>query len=255
MLYEEILIKAGFDSKEAKVYLSALELTSAPASAIAQKAGIVRSTCYGILEELVHKGLATKTERSGVLWFNVDSPERLKDYVQNQKENLNTVEKEIGHFLPELKKIQRQFGFKPQVEFYEGIKGVAAAMESTIPDMKKMAKENIPILINGQTANMVEIWPDFPEFALWRAKSGVKIKMLVSDADNDFVDPRMAAIRDMHYKIKKLPAKYIYTAGANLFEDKVMLLDFEQLVTIIIKNKPLVDMMRKSFEFMWDNVK
>lgn len=251
-MYQEILTKAGFDPKETKVYLAGLELGSAPASAIAEKAGIVRSTSYGILEELVHKGLASKTERSGVLWFNIDSPELIKDYIKAQKEDLDTVEEEIDRLLPQLKKIQKEFGFKPEIEIFEGAKGLAAAMKSTIADTKRMAKNNIPILINGQTANMVEVWPEFPEFAMWRAKSGVKIKMFISDARNDFVDPQMAAIRDMHYKIKTLPDKYIYTAGANLFDEKIMLVDFDQLVTVIIKNKPLVEMMRNSFEFMWD---
>lgn len=252
MIYDEILAKAGFDQKETRVYLAALELGSAPAAVIARKAKIVRSTSYGILEELVCKGLASKSERSGVLWFVVDGPERLKGYIQAQRDDLTIIEKKIDEYLPELKKIQRHYSFKPQVEFYEGVNGLAAAMESTKDETKQMAKANIPILIYGQTANMVEAWPGFPAFAAWRAKSRVKIKMFIAETHQDFVDPRMAKIRDAHYTIKKVPEKYIYEAGANLFTDKILMVDFDQMITIIIKNKPLVEMMRKSFEFMWD---
>jgi sugar-specific transcriptional regulator TrmB len=255
MIYEELLTKAGFEPKEIKVYLAALELGSAPAAVIAKTAGVVRSTSYGILESLVQKGLASKSERSGVLWFNVDNPGLLKNYIESQKNNLDEVSKEITKFLPDLKKLQKAYGFKTEVEFYEGAKGVVAAMESTIPDIKKMAKENIPILINGQTAKMVEFWPTFPEFAAWRAKTGVKIKMFVSETRNDFIDPRMQTIRQKHYETKQVPEKYLYSAGTNILEDKMILFDFDQLVTVVIKSKPLVDMVRMMFDFMWANVK
>ena len=253
--YNELLKKAGFNEKETSVYLSALELGTSRASIIARKSGIVRSTCYGILEELVQKGLASKTERDGLLYFNVDNPELLKKYVQSQKENLENVEREINRVLPELRNMTHQYGFKPQVEFYEGPKGVVAAMESTINDIKKMAKNNLPILIHGQTANMISDWPDFPKFAAWRAKTGVKIKMFVSEDKNEYVDPRMASIRKFHYEIKKVPEKYIYRAGTNILDEKIILFDFEKQFTIVIKNTLLAQMMRSFFEFMWDNVK
>ena len=255
MIYEELLTKAGFDQKETKVYLAALALGSAPAAIIAKNAGVVRSTSYGILEELVKKGLASKSERSGVFWFNVDNPELLKNYIEDQREDLAMIGKEITKLLPELKGLQKQMGFKPQIEVYEGSKGMVAAMKSTKNDIKQMAKDNIPILINGQTANMVKLWPTFPEFSEWRAKTGVKIKMFVSETAQDPVDPKMLELRQIHYQIKKVPEKYLYRAGSNILADKIILFDFDQLVTVVIKNKPLVEMIRMFFEFMWDSTK
>lgn len=252
-MIEELLTKAGFDSKEIKVYLAALSLGAAPASIIAKKAGIVRSTSYGILESLVQKGLASKSERSGVLWFIVDNPGLLRNYIQAQKDSLSEVEKDLEKHLPALKNLQKEYGFKPEVEFFEGAKGVAAAFESVLPDIKRMAKANIFLLAHAQTDKLIEVWPDFPKYARNRAKTGIKIKMLVSNERENGSNPQMKELHENYYEARYVPEKYIYKAGTNILDEKVILFDFDQLVTIVIRNKPLAEMMRKLFEFTWDH--
>jgi sugar-specific transcriptional regulator TrmB len=251
--YEDLLKKAGFDDKETKVYLAALELRSAPASIIAQKAGIVRSTCYGILEELVRKGLASKTEKpGGIRIFNVENPELLKNYVDRQKESFDILGKEINKFLPGLKKLQREFSFKPQIEYFEGKNAVESAFETVFPDVKRMAKEKIPLLIHGQTEKVIRTWPQFPAYAARRKKTGIKIKMLIWRPE---IDKEMKEIHKGHYQIRKLPDRYGYRAATHFYDEKIILFDFDNNFTVIIQNEPLTQMMRIFFEFMWEHSK
>jgi len=251
-MYEELLKKAGFDEKETKVYLAALELRSAPASTIAQKAGIVRSTCYGILEELVKKGLASKTEKAGgILKFNVENPELLKSYIESQKSNLDLISKEIEKILPELKKLQKESQFRPEVEYFEGKVGIKAAYESILPDVKIMAKNKIPLFIHGATQPLLDVWPTFPEYARRRAKFGIEIRMLVWVRK---IPQPMAEIQKQ-YKIRFLDKKYAYPGGTNILDNKILFIDFENLFVAIVKNRPLTQMMRIFFEFMWEHSK
>ena len=53
-----ILRQLGFSSKEATVYLAALELSMAPVSVIARKARLERSTTFEVLKKLSEKGVA-----------------------------------------------------------------------------------------------------------------------------------------------------------------------------------------------------
>ncbi|MBM2820696.1 MAG: transcriptional regulator TrmB [Candidatus Berkelbacteria bacterium] len=252
MEYENLLKKAGFDDKETKVYLAALELRSAPTSVIAQRAGIVRSTCYGILEELVQKGLASKSEKAGgVTKFNVDNPGLLQNYIKSRKQVFEDLEKDIVKIIPDLKKLQKDYTIKPQIEYFEGKAGVESALESVIPDLKVMGKNKIPVLIHGATNALVEAWPQFPQYAEKRRKLGVKVKMFVWD---EVKVPAMAEIHRKGYEIKKIPPKYAYEAGSQIMEDKLILFDFNNMITVVIKNKPLVQMMRVFFEMTWDKI-
>lgn len=253
MEYEELLKKAGFDDKETKVYLAALELRSASASTIAQKAGIVRSTCYGILEDLVYKGLASKTEKAGgILKFNVENPELLKSYIEGKKYNLDLISQEIEKILPELKKLQKESLFRPEVEYFEGKEGIKAAYESIMPDCRRMAKAKIPLLVHGATQPLLDAWPDFPKYALKRQKTGLETKMLLWVKK---LPGPMKAIQEKYYKIRYLPKKYAYPGGTNILDNKILFVEFENNFTVIIKNKPLTEMMRIFFEFMWEHSK
>ncbi len=251
--YEELLKKAGFDEKETKVYLAALELRSAPASAIARKAGIVRSTCYGILEDLVLKGLASKTEKAGgILKFNLENPELLRTYIESKKSNLDLISQEIERMLPELKKLQKESLFKPEVEYFEGKEGIKAAYESIMPDARRMAKAKIPLLIHGATQPLLDAWPEFPQYALKRQKTGLITKMLVWV--KKLPEP-MKGIQQKYYQIRYLPEKYAYPGGTNILDNKILFVEFDNNFTVIVKNKPLTQMMRVFFEYMWDHAK
>jgi sugar-specific transcriptional regulator TrmB len=251
-LYQEVLEKAGLDQKETKVYLSALALKSAPASEIAKKAGITRSTCYGILEILVQKGLVAKSEKpSGIRQFVVDNPELLSAYIERRKANFDQIQAQIKNIIPDLRNMQGEFGFKPEIEYFEGKSGVASGMEAVFPDIKRMAKAKIPLLVHGNTWPLLEAWPKFPEYALKRAKTGVEVRMLIWEK----APPEMKKIQQKHYKVKYLPKKYAYRGGTNILDEKIILFDFDNNFTVVIKNKPLAQMMRLFFEFMWEHVK
>jgi len=252
-MYEDLLKQAGFDDKETKVYLAALQLRSAPASEIAEKSGIVRSTCYGILEGLVNKGLASKTEKAGgILKFNVENPELLKSYIESQKSNLDLISKRLEEILPELKKLPKEAEFRPEVEYFEGKEGIKAAYESILPDTKRMAKEKIPLLIHGATQPLLDAWPTFPEYARKRSKYGIETRMLVWVKK---LPGPMKEIQEKYYKIRYLPEKYAYPGGTNILDNKILFVEFDNNFTAIVKNRPLTQMMRVFFEFMWEHSK
>lgn len=249
-LHESVLKKIGLDEKEIRVYLAALALRSASASMIARKAEITRSTCYGILEQLAQKGLISKTESRGVIQFVADNPELLKVFLESKKANYNQIKAELKNILPDLRNLQGEFGFKPQIEYFEGKGGIIATFKDTYKDVKKMTKNNIPLLVHGSPL-LVKNWPEFAQFGFKRLKTGIKIKMLV----NKKKMPKELDELHKHYEIRFISDKYDYDAGTNILEDKIILFDLENLLTVIIKNKPLTKMMRIFFEFMWDHSK
>jgi len=124
MEIDTLLNKLGFSDNKAKIYQAILSLGSAPASTIAQKAGIVRSTTYKILEELASDGLVEMTDQ-GVKKFTALHPKALITLQENKKSTLERL-------LPELLGIYSSPKFKPKMRFYEGEEGKKKVFEDIL---------------------------------------------------------------------------------------------------------------------------
>lgn len=116
--------KIGFSDNKAKVYQAALSLGTASASAIAQKSGIVRSTVYKILGELIGDGLVELNE-SKVKKFTALHPSALVGVMDDKK-------KAAENFLPQLLGIFSSSPFKPKMKFYEGEMGKKKVFEDIL---------------------------------------------------------------------------------------------------------------------------
>lgn len=102
----------GFSEKEAKVYLTALELGSSPASTIARNSWIKRVTVYTILKDLKVQWIVNTLERKEVLYFSVVSPAILLESLEQKY--LAFKEK-----APELMSIVEKVGSAPKIKYLE----------------------------------------------------------------------------------------------------------------------------------------
>ncbi|MEI6425904.1 MAG: helix-turn-helix domain-containing protein [Candidatus Absconditabacteria bacterium] len=107
----------GFSEKEAKVYLTALELGSSPASTIARRSEIKRVTVYTILEDLKKKGVSSDTNKGDVKYYSVISPDTLLRQLEQKYESFKAK-------VPELLALADTFGNKPKIQFFEGFEGM-----------------------------------------------------------------------------------------------------------------------------------
>ena len=86
-MHQDILLSLeqyGLSGKEAKVYVAALELGSAPASTIARRTNIKRVTVYTVLKELESKGVCQSITRNDVKYFSVSKPEFLAQELEEK---------------------------------------------------------------------------------------------------------------------------------------------------------------------------
>jgi sugar-specific transcriptional regulator TrmB len=106
------LTQRGMLEKEAVMYLTTLELGNAPASSIARKANIKRTTCYSILRDFEQRGIATSIMRKEIAYFSVVDPEillkQLEDKYLTFKNNI-----------PELQALQAAAHSKLKIQYYE----------------------------------------------------------------------------------------------------------------------------------------
>lgn len=129
---ENEIKKLGLSDKEAKVYLSLLELGQASPSEIASYSGVNRATTYIILEELKKKGLATSLEKDKKIHFVAEPPERLKNLFETEERRLKENFSDLKKIIPDLDKLYETRGERPKVRFFEGKEGIASIREDIL---------------------------------------------------------------------------------------------------------------------------
>lgn len=102
----------GFSDKEARIYLTCLELGSSLASTIARRAEINRGTAYSILEDFKRKGIANESIKDELKYFSVLSPELLFKREEERYENMKSK-------LPDLMAVTSKYGIRPRTQFFE----------------------------------------------------------------------------------------------------------------------------------------
>ncbi len=124
-MYENTLIKSGLNEKQAKVYLACLELARAKAPEIARKAGIKRTTTYGILDELLSLGIVSVSHKGSMKWFHAQRPQVLQDLLDDRRNELEKV-------IPDIEHLFATHTIRPRLQFFEGKEGVKRIFEDSL---------------------------------------------------------------------------------------------------------------------------
>lgn len=115
----------GLSQKEARVYLTVLELWTSVASTIARRAELNRVTTYTLLEDMKRDGIVNETAKDGIKYYSVISPNTLLKQLEYKYESFK--EK-----VPELLAMAEKFGNKPKVQFYDGANGLKLLFKEII---------------------------------------------------------------------------------------------------------------------------
>ena len=138
-MHEEELKKLGLTDGEARVYLALLNLNSSTVGPIAKKSKVAYSKIYSVLERLLKKGLASYITKERTKYFQALDPERLIEYVEKKKLELEKSEKDLGNLIPLLKSRLKKEK-KREAEIFVGEKGLMTAHEILLEEAEKNSK-------------------------------------------------------------------------------------------------------------------
>lgn len=134
---KKILENIGLTKGESRTYLALLELGSSTVTSISKRAEVSISKVYQVLDGIIKKGLATSTVKNRVRYFNPSTPERILDFLKEKKQGIESNEKEIERYLPELKIKFNSVKTKPISEVFEGIQGIKTFFETMLLNLNK----------------------------------------------------------------------------------------------------------------------
>src|SRR3546814_10970174 len=115
------LSRIGISGVLYKLYAAAIELGEAPISAVAARAGVVRTSAYNALGRLEQEGLVSFQTRDGQRCVIAHDPTVLLERVEGRRQMLNEL-------MPQLRSMYNAALGKPQIRFYEGEQGILTAL-------------------------------------------------------------------------------------------------------------------------------
>lgn len=110
------LMNIGLSEKAAQVYLAALDLGEATVQQLSQHSGLVRTTIYHTLEELLKAGALIETKHDKKIYYVPSSPRTLIKQVREKLQNLE-------NNIPELEERMHSASGRPKIYFLHGSSG------------------------------------------------------------------------------------------------------------------------------------
>lgn len=249
----DLLKKSGFSEKEAKVYLQFIHLGPQPASIIAERANINRTTTYDIIESLTKKGLLSSLKKAGITYFKALDPRTLLNYLEGEKaeytRQIDKQKKAIEEILPALISLENPQSTKPKVTFYEGEKGLRQAYEDTLTSSET-------ILAYANVEDMHKGLPNFfPDYYHRRAVVN-KIHIKCIAPDNAISKERHRHDKKENREMILIPSKkYNFSPEINVYEDKVLYASWREKMAIIIRSQEIAEFHKKMYQLCWEAAK
>ena len=252
MRYLEILEELGFSDKESAVYLAILALDSATVADIAEKAQIQRTTCYEILDSLLHRGLVSKFTKHKKIYFSGGDPRRLLAYLDREKEEgmkkIELQKNKVSEVMSEFMSLLEPKSSKPKVELYEGEKGMREAYEDTLTaEGEILAYANVETMHDGL--------PNFfPEYYARRVEAGVKIKAVMPSNAESLARAKKDT-EELRESVILPDATQTFSPEVNIYNNKMLIASWKEKMAVIIESKELADLQRMIYKIVWDALK
>lgn len=239
---EKLLQRIGLNEKEAKIYLTLLNLKESPISFIAKKSNLKRPTVYVILEALEKNGFVSHFKREKVLYYRASDPKLILESERNKIQDLERA-------LPELQSIQSQFEIVPQMSVYQGKNGLIQIMEDTLN-----TKEELLCWCDVDLAINTILSDYFPTYLEKKIKKNIWLKGIFTHNEGGLRHKKnqVSELREVYLVPKE---KFPFKNEINIYDDKVAIISHQDAVGVIIQNKSIADTQKAIFNLAFEYAK
>jgi len=235
---EKALKDYGLTEKQAKVYLACLELDSATVQKISQKAGLVRTTVYEVLEILRQKGFINTFLKKRIKYFNAEDPRQVVRFAQNKVDALKNT-------LPELEGIAGQSRNRPSLRFYQGKDGMKLILEEILNEAKEL------IAFGSAEDLFRELGDYFPKFVEQRIKNKIPLRVILQDSEKARERKRLGP--EQLRQVKLIADKYGQHGLIYVWKNKVAMFSFiHDFVAVVVESHELAELQNALLNNLWD---
>jgi sugar-specific transcriptional regulator TrmB len=248
-MLEKELQKLGLSDKEAKVYLSSMEIGPSPVQSIAVKAGVNRATTYVMIESLISRGLMSSFEKGKKKFFTAESPEQLVALLHKEEAEVKEKTRQMMEILPELKILFSAAEEKPKVRFFEGIEGIEVIQEDILNSKYDTLEEIVSV------DDFYRIFPPHDKDhrqIFTQKKKDVSFRAIYTSKQGPFITSK----ERKHEMLFVPPEKFPFSTDIGIYGNKVAIASCKgKLIGVIIESKEISEALRAIFDLAWEGAK
>ena len=254
MQLKQFLTELGLEDRAAQIYLQLIQMpTPQPASVIARKANMNRTTVYKTLIRLNELGLAAKTMKHGILcFFTDDADRRISQLLEKNKNKLEKNMQNLENVMSQIKELGRhQNIFTPTIRYYEGAEGVQRVYRDSLKERQSIcAFENVAHM----TPEIHEYI--FNDYIPKRAERDIFIQVL-APKNKEHIQTKKndkKSCRETRFFPEEITPIEI---EINMYGNKTAFFSYkkEEMFAIMIESKAVTNSMRSIFDFCWKSAK
>jgi sugar-specific transcriptional regulator TrmB len=239
------LRQLGCSPKEIRFFIANYTLGPASLAAIAKKARLQRSTTYLLADDLIQKRLVAHDHREYNKLFVAASPEALMRMLDTKQRSIARTSLTLKENLSELQAAYTASEILPKVTIHQGTSGLSSILRDILGSSTEI------LLWTNQATEQEVFEPQLhQDFIAQRIKRRTPIRVLA--VDNTAGQALIESDERMLRSTRILPASATFTAETYIYEDKVVILDFNtDIFGIIIRNPSVTAAQKAIFELQW----
>lgn len=233
-----VLKNIGLTDKEAKIYLSCIELGSSIVSKIAKKSGLNRVTSYDIIDRLVQKGYINSLTKDNIKYYNATDPEIILREASRHTQEFKSV-------VPDLKRLRGET-VHPHIQYFEGVEGIKAIYADTLTSKTE-------ILNYANSQEIRKFWPTYDtDYVEKRAHKKIYLKGIAPM--DEYGEHVQEESKKFFREIRLVPKnKFNFTNEINIYDNKVAIASFkDELIGMIIESAEIANTQRAIFQMTWE---
>ena len=256
-MLEQLFTSLGLNENETRVFLALAKLGKAPASLLAKKVEVPRSTAYAVLENLLKKGVVSVERTQEVSFYIANQPDSLLRMVEEEEKDsealisrkLKAAQELVPLLGPHFKKENYSV---PRLQFFEGTANVSTMLYSFCRKWQESIAACDFTWWGYQDHQFVKTYRDWLDYYWASMKPGEKICLLSNESGTE---------KQLRGNVKRRIIKVL--PRSRQFSSTVWVLG-EYVVTIMTRQKPhyafqLQDAVfaanqRLTFQLLWDIV-
>ena len=249
-----ILDRLELNPIEKDVFIANYQLGTAPASAIAKKAGLNRVTAYEALRRLSKKGLVRigAKRNTKIKYFEVEDAQAVENSLLQRRENLETAIHDLRKILPEFRSLRKGAPDRPKILFYEGIEGIKNILLDTLA-------QKSDIIYSFVSAEYLETSYD-PKFLehYWTRRTELKIPSWGIMPGTEKARGFYAQERNIRQlrRVKFIPPElYTFENNIDVYGDNVAITSLapDDEYGVIVRSRSIAGGLRAIFKLLWSS--
>lgn len=238
----ERLHDLGLKPSEVRVYVALTELGESPASVIAKKSDMPRTTVLSILEKLVEEHYVSMHRYRGTTYFWVESPFVFRDTLLHKVD----VAADLGALLRDAYRSEPRF---PHAEVYDTRSAIRGAIERTLADFP--LKEILYTIDSPHEGNYAKIYSSPVENAIlkYKKQKHITTHTLIPYGTGSLIERHKMRMQDI--VIKEMPEGVSFSGSLWVLPKSVSLFSGNPPMLVSVEHVAIVSGMKSIFDFLW----